>query len=201
MSLVRTSLIWERGSPGAWPVPHSTSRKIPVRPPQRCHMAVRATSTVGLASRPPGGRRAASTLDRATPLVCHTGRGPGQSSRRPYPVSDADQTRVRRRAASAVSLRTFKPPPPAPSVTSSPPSPSIATTGSPSPSRAPAGAGGGGDLDTGVALGVAAVTALGQFGDVSGSVPYCGKSASTGNSLAPDAVTPAGPAGSSTLVS
>ena len=92
MSLVRTSLIWERGSPGAWPVPHSTSRKIPVRPPQRCHMTVRATSTVGLASRPPGGRRAASTLDRATPLVCHTGQGPGQSSRRQYPGSDAGQT-------------------------------------------------------------------------------------------------------------
>lgn len=95
MSLVRTSLVWERGPPGAWPVPHYASRKIPVRPPQRCLTAVRATSTVGLASGPPGGRRTASTLDRATPLVCHTGHGPGQSSRRQYPGSDAGQTRGR----------------------------------------------------------------------------------------------------------
>lgn len=69
-----------------------TSRKIPVRPPQRCHQAVRATSTVGLASGPPGGRRAASTLDRATPLVCHTAQRLRQSSRRDYPESDAGQT-------------------------------------------------------------------------------------------------------------
>ncbi len=69
-----------------------TSRKIPVRPPQRCHLAVGATSTVGLASGPPGGRRAASTLDRATPTVCHMGQGPGQSSRRQYPGSDVGQT-------------------------------------------------------------------------------------------------------------
>lgn len=46
-----------------------------------------ATSTVGLASGPPGGRRAASALNRATRIVCHTGLQPGQSSRRGYPTS------------------------------------------------------------------------------------------------------------------
>lgn len=76
--------------PGQWRT--DTSRKIPVRPLQRCRKAVGATSTVGLASGPPGGRRAASTLDRATPLVCHTGRDPRQSSRREYPGRDAGQT-------------------------------------------------------------------------------------------------------------
>lgn len=105
MPLVRTSLAWEHGPSGtasrgleAHRVPGrrrtDTSRKIPVRPPQRCLAAVRATSTVGLAFGPPGGRRAASTLDRATPLVCHTGQGPGQSSRREYPERDVGQTRV-----------------------------------------------------------------------------------------------------------
>lgn len=69
-----------------------TSRKIPVRPSQRCLRAVGTTSTVGLASGPPGGRRAASTLDRATRTVCHMGRGPGQSSRRQYPEGDERQT-------------------------------------------------------------------------------------------------------------
>ena len=71
-----------------------TSRKIPVRPPQCCPRAVRATSTVGLASGPPGGRRAASTLDRATRTVCHTAGGLRQSSRRDYPWSDVGQTGV-----------------------------------------------------------------------------------------------------------
>ncbi len=103
MPLVRTSLLGKHGPSGtasrgrkAHRVPGrrrtDTSRKIPVRPPQRCHLAVRATSTVGLASGPPGGRRAASTLDRATPTVCHMGQAPGQSSRRQYPGSDAGQT-------------------------------------------------------------------------------------------------------------
>ncbi len=69
-----------------------TSRKIPVRPSQCCHQAVRTTSTVGLASGPPGGRRAASTLDRATPTVCHMGQAIRQSSRRHYPEGDVGQT-------------------------------------------------------------------------------------------------------------
>lgn len=103
MSLVRTSLRNAHGPTGtasrgrkAHRVPGrcraDTSRKIPVRPPQRCRVAVRATSTVGLASGPPGGRRAASTLDRATRTVCHMGQGPRQSSRREYPGRDAGQT-------------------------------------------------------------------------------------------------------------
>lgn len=104
MSLVRTSLrgmhtalpeTADRG-PRAHRAPGRcrahTSRKIPVRPPQCCPRAVRATSTVGLASGPPGGRRAASTLDRATRTVCHTAGGLRQSSRRDYPWSDVGQT-------------------------------------------------------------------------------------------------------------
>lgn len=83
-------------------MPYLASRKIPVRPPQRCRVAVRATSTVGLASGPPGGRRAASTLDRATPTVCHMGRGAGQSSRRQYPGSDVGQTPVASRPSGSV---------------------------------------------------------------------------------------------------
>lgn len=83
-----------KGPPGAWPAPRirfpedsRTSAPTPFG-------AMRGTtSTVGLASGPPGGRRAASTLDRATPTVCHSGRGPGQSSGREYPGSDVGQTR------------------------------------------------------------------------------------------------------------
>jgi hypothetical protein len=103
MSLVRTSLRdctrpfrYREPEAKAHRVPGrrrtDTSRKIPVRPPQRCRVAVRATSTVGLASGPPGGRRAASTLDRATRTVCHTGHGGRQSSRREYPGGDVGQT-------------------------------------------------------------------------------------------------------------
>ncbi len=47
---------------------------------------------MGLASGPPGGRRAASALDRATPLVCHTGHRGGQSGRREYPGGGGGQT-------------------------------------------------------------------------------------------------------------
>ena len=50
--------------------PTDTSRKIPVRPRAAWQWA---TSTVGLASGPPGGRRAALTLNRATWPVCHSG--------------------------------------------------------------------------------------------------------------------------------
>ncbi len=35
------------------------------------------------------------TLNRATWSVCHTGRGPGQSSRESYPERACDQTRAR----------------------------------------------------------------------------------------------------------
>lgn len=51
---------------------------------------------MGLASGPPGGRRAASTLDRATRTVCHMGRGGCQSGRREYPHGDVGQTQGRR---------------------------------------------------------------------------------------------------------
>lgn len=114
MPLVRTSLPGKHGPSGTASrgrkvhrVPGrrctDTSRKIPVRPPQRCHQAVRATSTVGLASGPPGGRRAASTLDRATRTVCHMGHTLRQSSRREYPGSDVGQTRRTSCAACASS--------------------------------------------------------------------------------------------------
>lgn len=109
MPLVRASLLGKHGPSGTASrgrkvhrVPGrrsiDTSRKIPVRPPQRCQLAVRATSTVGLAFGPPGGRRATSTLDRATPTVCHMGHCPGQSSRRQYPERDAGQTHARHAA-------------------------------------------------------------------------------------------------------
>lgn len=66
--------------PGAWlRHPADASRKIPVLPPLR-----RDDEYLGLASGPPGGRRAASALNRATWTVCHTGHDRRQSSRRAY---------------------------------------------------------------------------------------------------------------------
>ncbi|WP_313879471.1 ADP-ribosylglycohydrolase family protein [Streptomyces sp. FIT100] len=50
---------------------------------------------MGLASGPPGGRRAASALNRATRIVCHTGRWGRQSGRRDYPGGVACQTAAR----------------------------------------------------------------------------------------------------------
>lgn len=61
--------------------------------PLRGPSAVGATSTVGLASGPPGGRRTASALNRATPTVCHTRHAGGQSSGKAYPAGDGGQTR------------------------------------------------------------------------------------------------------------
>lgn len=69
--------------------------RFPYVRPSAAVVAVRTTSTVGLASGPPGGRRAASTLDRATRTVCHMGQGRRQSSRRAYPGSDEGQTQGR----------------------------------------------------------------------------------------------------------
>src|SRR5690606_36526678 len=83
------------GPPGAWPAPRprfpEDSRTSAPTPSGALHGT---TSTVGLASGPPGGRRAASTLDRATRTVCHSGSRPGQSNRGEYPGGDVGQTRA-----------------------------------------------------------------------------------------------------------
>lgn len=64
----------EEHPPDAWPRhPADASRKIPVFPALR-----RDDEYLGLASSPPGERRAASALNRATWTVCHTGYTTGQ---------------------------------------------------------------------------------------------------------------------------
>lgn len=71
----------EEHPPGAWPRhPADASRKIPVFPALR-----RDDEYLGLASGPPGGRRAASALNRATWTVCHTGYTTGQPKRERLP--------------------------------------------------------------------------------------------------------------------
>ena len=71
--------------------PADTSRKIPVRPPRASGSW--ATSTVGLASGPPGGRRAASALNRATRSVCHRGAPRANRSPRAYRIAGATTPR------------------------------------------------------------------------------------------------------------
>lgn len=66
----------------------------------------RPTSTVGLASGPPGGRRAALTLNRATWSVCHTAHEPGQSGEDLTPRSVV----VKRRHESGRPPPSFLPP-------------------------------------------------------------------------------------------
>lgn len=71
----------EEHPPDAWPRhPADASRKIPVFPALR-----RDDEYLGLASGPPGGRRAASALNRATWTVCHTGYTAGQPKRERLP--------------------------------------------------------------------------------------------------------------------
>lgn len=78
----------EEHPPDAWPRhPADASRKIPVFPALR-----RDDEYLGLASSPPGGRRAASALNRATWTVCHTGYTTGQ----PKPETLPDRRTNRR---------------------------------------------------------------------------------------------------------